>query len=125
MARTTGLSFLMSRTLLAALLASLSWQTVSAADADPCTHFTWNVTHQLAVMKQPAQPVTAAAKPASDIPLLQLDKVYELALAEQSGVTFAVPPGKPTLADGTRAGLVRFSTAAAGRYRVGITSGHW
>jgi hypothetical protein len=46
-------------------------------------------------------------------------------LAGQSTVTFVAKPGKPTLNDGTHAGLVRFRVEKAGRYRVSISSGHW
>ena len=97
----------------------------SAAEVDGCTHFTWNVSRELAVMKQTPQPVTAAVKPGADVPELKTDKLYELALAGQSTVAFATKPGKPTLDDGAQAGLVRFHLDKAGRYRVSITSGHW
>lgn len=107
------------------LLACLASATAFAADPDPCTKFTWDVSHELAVAKQTPQPVTAASKPGKSIPRLQLDHLYELKLAPQSGVTFAPTPGKPTLPDGAAAGLVRFHTGKAGRYRVSITSGHW
>jgi hypothetical protein len=76
-------------------------------------------------MKQTPQPVRAATKPGRDVPKLQLDKPYQLELSSQSGLTFAVTPGKPTSADDAQGGLVRFHTAAAGRYRVALTSRHW
>lgn len=115
----------MSRRLLATLLASVVWQSVCAADADPCTHYTWDISHELAVLKQTAQPITAASKPASDVPKLQLDKAYAVTLADQGIVAFAAPPAKQASADGARAGLVRFTTAAAGLYRISLNSGHW
>jgi hypothetical protein len=115
----------MSLKITALLVAALVSQTALAADADPCTKFTWDVSHELAVMKQTPQPVSAAAKSGKDVPQLQLDKVYELKLANQSGVTFALTPGKPTLPDNAQAGLAHFKTEKAGRYRVSITSGHW
>jgi hypothetical protein len=93
--------------------------------ADGCSRFTWDVSHELAVMKQTPQPQTASTKAGADAPLLQLDKVYELKLAPQAGVSFAVKPGKPTLDDSAQAGVVRFRVDKPGRYRVSITSGHW
>lgn len=111
------------RTMAAAIAYGLC-HVAMAADEDPCKRFKWDATHEVAVMKQAAQPVTAATQP-RDIPQLQLEKPFEVKLADQSTVTFAAPPGKPTLPDGTRAGLVRFSTREAGRYRVAMTSGHW
>jgi hypothetical protein len=96
-----------------------------AVDADPCTRFSWNVAHELAVMKQSPQAVTAGIKPGADVPQIEPEKLYGLKLAPQSEVTFVVKPAKPALDDGSQAGLVRVRVAKAGRYRVSITSGHW
>lgn len=115
----------MLKQLSAGLFVSILCQAALAADANPCTGFKWDVSHELAVMKQTAEPVAAAAQPASNVPELKLDKPYELKLADQGTVKFAAAPGKPTLPDGTHGGLVRFSTPKAGRYRVSMTSGHW
>jgi hypothetical protein len=93
--------------------------------ADGCTRFTWDVSHELAVMKQTPQALTAGTKAGADAPLVQVDKVYELKLAPQGTVQFAVKPGKPTLDDSAQGGIVRFRVGAPGRYRVSITSGHW
>jgi hypothetical protein len=96
-----------------------------AAEVDGCTKFTWDVTHELAVFKGVPKPVAAGTKAGKEAPQLKLDQVYELKLANQTGVTFALQPGKPTLPDNAQAGVFRFHTEKAGRYRVGITSGHW
>lgn len=115
----------MSKSLAAIFLMSLMAQAALAADADPCTRFTWDVSHELAVMKQAPQQILAATRSSNETPNLQLDKLYDVKLVDQGSVTFAAAPGKPTLPDGTRGGLVRFSSEAAGRYRVAMTSGHW
>jgi hypothetical protein len=94
-------------------------------DADGCSHFSWDVSHELKVMKQTAAPVTAATKPGSQVPLIRIDKLYELKLSAQSAVTYSANPAKPTLNDSAQGGLVRFHTDKAGLYRVSITSGHW
>lgn len=107
------------------LLAAAVCQSAMAADVDPCTKFTWDVSHELAVMKQTPQPVTAAGKPGKEVPQLKVDSLYEIKLGKQSAVTFAATPGKPTLPDNAQAGLARFHTDKAGRYRIAITSGHW
>jgi hypothetical protein len=96
-----------------------------AAEADGCSHFTWDVTHELAVMKQAASPVAAATKPGSQVPLLEIDKLYELKLSAQSAVSYSASPAKPTLNDSAQGGLVRFRVKKAGLYRISITSGHW
>ncbi len=96
-----------------------------ADDADGCSHFNWDVSHELKVMKQTAVPVTAATKPGTHAPAIQIDKLYELKLSPQSAVTYSAKPAKPTLNDSAQGGLVRFHVDKAGLYRVSITSGHW
>jgi hypothetical protein len=98
---------------------------VLAADTDPCTRFTWDVTHELAVMKQSPLSIAAGMKSGAESPRLAIDNLYDLKLAVQSTVTFVIKPAKPTLDDGAQAGLVRFKSSKAGHYRVSITSGHW
>lgn len=114
----------MLRILLAAAAVLLSSHAL-AKDTDPCTRFTWNVSHELAVMRHEPQKLAAATKPTGNVPRLQVNQSYELVLASQKNVTFAVTPGKPTLPDNANAGIVRFRTNTAGRYRVSITSAHW
>lgn len=98
---------------------------VSADEAEGCSHFSWDVSHELAVMKQTAKPVAAATEDGKMIALLQVDKLYDLKLAPQSGVKYLVGPAKPTLNDSTQGGLARFRVSKDGLYRVSITSGHW
>lgn len=96
-----------------------------ADEVDGCAHFVWDVGHELAVMKQRPQAVTAGIKAGSEAPLLQLDKLYDLKLSGQGGVSYAAKPAKPTLNDSVQGGIARFHTDEAGAYRVSITSGHW
>jgi hypothetical protein len=114
----------------------LSWCLITAASAacvapavadevEGCSHFTWDVSHELAVMKQTPKPITAATKPGSETPLLQVDTLYELKLAPQGAVTYSAKPAKPTLDDSAQGGLVRFHVEQPGLYRISITSGHW
>jgi len=96
-----------------------------ADEADGCKKFAWDVSHEVAVMKQTPAPVRAGTKPGAQVPLVKLDKPYELALSPQSGVTYSAQPMKPTLNDSAQGGLVRFHSGKAGLYRVAITTGHW
>jgi hypothetical protein len=96
-----------------------------ADEADGCSHFSWDVSHELKVMEQTAAPITAATKPGAQAPLVKIDKLYELKLSPQSAVTYSAKPAKPTLNDSAQGGLVRFHVDQAGLYRVSITSGHW
>jgi hypothetical protein len=97
---------------------------VHADEGDGCSHFSWDVSHELAVMKQTPQPVVAASRSAG-APALEVDKLYELKLAPQTGVTYVAKPAKPTLNDSAQGGVARFRVSKAGVYRVSITSGHW
>ena len=96
-----------------------------ADEADGCKKFAWDVSHEVAVMKQTPAPVTAGIKPGAQAPEVKLDKPYELKLSPQAGVTYSAQPMKPTLDDSSRGGLVRFHTGKAGLYRVALTTGHW
>jgi hypothetical protein len=107
------------------LLGCLLAHTAFAADDDPCKRFTWDVSHELEVMKQSPQNVGVGTKAGSKLPELQIDKLYSLALVPQSAITFAAKPAKPTLDDGENGGLAAFHVTTAGHYRVAITSGHW
>jgi len=103
-----------------------AWATSALADeADGCKKFNWDVSHELTVMKQTPAVVTAGTKPGAQAPLVKVDKLYELELAPQTGVTYSAKPMKPTLNDSAQGGLVRFHTDRAGLYRVSITTGHW
>jgi hypothetical protein len=96
-----------------------------ADETEGCSHFTWDVSHELAVMKQTPKPITAATKPGSATPLLQVDTLYELKLAPQGSITYGAKPAKPTLDDSAQGGIVRFQVEKPGLYRISITSGHW
>ena len=104
---------------------SITFTAPVLADTDGCSHFTWDVSHELAVMKQTAKPVTAAAKPDVPMPQLQIDELYELKLAPQSTVSYRIPPAKPTVDASAHGGLMRLRVARSGLYRISITSGHW
>lgn len=111
--------------LLTIATAALLCNCALAAEPDPCTRFTWDVSHETAVMKQSAQAVAAATVPDGSVPQLQLDKLYELRLTKQSAVKFVVPPARAATGDDARAGLVQFRTGEAGRYRVSLSTRHW
>jgi hypothetical protein len=109
----------------AIILMALVSADANAAEADPCSHFKWDVSREVAVMRTTPQPITAAVRPGTDLPQLKVGILYTLTLAEQSAVTFAVQPAKSRSDPAARAGLVRFRVAAPGHYRISITSGHW
>ena len=117
--RTSGVGWLL---VAAAAIAS---QATFAADTPDCTHFTWNVAHELAVMKQSPQVLAAGTKPDAQAPQVQLDRLYELRLSPQGAVTYALAPARAMAPDDARGGMVRLRVARAGLYRISLGGRHW
>ncbi len=111
--------------LAAAAAAAVAAVPPAAEESDGCSHFTWDVTHELAVMKQAPTAVTASSSASATVPKIEVDTLYDLKLSSQAGVSYAVKPAKPTLNDSAQGGVVRFHTPRGGLYRVSLTSGHW
>jgi hypothetical protein len=97
-----------------------------AADALPagCSGFRWDLSRELALFGTPGSPVTSGTT-AAGAPSIELDTLYAVTLVPQDKATLPHEPGKPRLADGARAALLRFQVAAPGRYRVTIDDGAW
>jgi len=94
-------------------------------------------------MQQSPQSVVAGVEAGKGVPHVQVDKLYDVKLAAQGSVTYAVKPEKPIRSeraqpersggnpekrqrrDAGQGGLVRFRVAKAGLYRVSISGGHW
>jgi hypothetical protein len=116
---------LRSRTLpwLSVLLLGGGATAAMAAD-DSCTGFKWNITQEHALFTQAPQAATAGHDLAS-APNMKAQQLYELTLAPQNTVTFVVPPGKKSLADGAFAGLAHLKVPAAGSYRISLDAGFW
>jgi hypothetical protein len=96
-----------------------------AQDATPkpgCDAFKWDVSHELAVLTQPAKPLAAAREAKSPV-RAELDAHYAVKLAPQGSVRFAAKPGKAD--EGAHGGLLTFHVPKPGRYRVSLTTGHW
>jgi hypothetical protein len=102
----------------------LSGASVAAAADDPCTGGKWDVTQEHALFSKAPDSIPAGHDLAS-APIMKAQKMYELALTPQSGVTFILPPAKKMLADGAFAGLVHMQVPTAGAYRVSLDQGFW
>jgi hypothetical protein len=115
---------------LAVALAVLSCFGVGAARAEEetpksgCDAFTWNVSHELAVLDQPAKPLQAG-RDAKSAPRAEMDSHYVLSLVPQGNVKFPAKPGKQPAGEGAHAGLLVFHAAKPGRYRVSTSTSHW
>jgi hypothetical protein len=101
----------------------LSGASVAVAD-DPCTGGKRDVTVEHALFSKSPEAISAGHDLAS-APIMKAQKMYELGLSPQSGVTFILPPAKKMLADGAFAGLVHLQVPTAGSYRVSLDQGFW
>ncbi len=100
---------------------------VSARDgaAEKCAAFTWDVTHELAVMGRPAKSVAAREVGGKDAGALALDERYSVTLPPEDRARFAVAPARGAKSTAPRGGSIGFTVASSGRYRVSITTRHW
>ena len=98
------------------------------AQEDPpksgCESFTWDVSHELAVLEGPSKSLTASADAKKPV-RIELDQRYTVKLMPLASVRFVAKPGKSTLESGEQAGMLSFHTQKAGRYRISLTTGHW
>jgi hypothetical protein len=115
----------MLRGVCGSILLATAFAVVAPALADEaCVDFKWDVSPERALFAGPATPVAAAADPKS-APVLLLNHLYELKLAKQEQVSFAVTPGKKSPREGSYGGLVTFKIPASGSYRVAIDMPFW
>lgn len=105
------------------LAAALGCALPALAD-ESCVDFKWDVTQERALFAAAPIPL-AAATDRNSAPLLQLNHLYELKLAKQEQVRFAVTPAKKSPRADSYAGLVSFKIPAGGSYRVAIDMPFW
>jgi hypothetical protein len=89
-----------------------------------CGAFSRDVTHEIAVMRSAAIPVTAESGVEAR-PSLGLDKHYALSLLAQKHLRLAIKPGRAARTGSPRGGAFQFEVPVSGRYRISITSRHW
>lgn len=91
-----------------------------AADAhtnEGCEEFSWDVSRELNVMRQPAKVVGSGT--------IHIGEHYSVRLARQGEVKFLVAPERAARSAEPRAVVLQFQVVRAGRHRVSITSRHW
>lgn len=95
-----------------------------ATAAQACDGFRFDVAKELQLFKgQPRQAKAGSAPNAATS--MDANQLYAVKLAEQSKVTFAVPPGKVTVADGSYAGLLKINSPRAQTIRVSTNEAAW
>ena len=112
------------RTLTRIVAAAMLLCFVQASAKEACESFKWDVSHEHALFVGKAERASAGQSVQS-APLLQLDRLYELALLPQDSLRFAASPSKKMLADGASGGLIRFRVPKAGQYRVALDVPFW
>ncbi len=106
-----------------AIAASSSCVT-SVFAADPCDGFKWDIAREHALFGSRSIVLTAGKDPQS-APLIGADRLYQLQLAPQGEVIFALAPGKKMPADGAYAGLAALQLDVVGNYRVSVDVPAW
>jgi hypothetical protein len=96
----------------------------TAAAADPCAEFKWDVAKEHSLFGGAGEPLTAG-KDVASAPMLATDRLYELRLEHQDQVSFAASPGKKTLADQPFAGVAALKVKTPGSYRVSVDAPLW
>lgn len=96
----------------------------SAAQSAACDVAGWNMTAERQLFS--GKPIALVASgAATSAPRIEAGKLYVLKLVPQTSVQFAANPGKTSDAPDAHAGLVQFSVAKPGDYRVTIDGGFW
>jgi len=103
-------------------LASLVPSTLSAAD--PCDGFSWDVSHERALFASSPRQVSAG-RDAASAPQIEVNRLYQLALAPLTEVQLRLAPDRKPPADGTLAGILHLQVARAGLYRIALSEGDW
>ncbi|HWK48541.1 MAG TPA: molybdate ABC transporter substrate-binding protein [Steroidobacter sp.] len=97
---------------------------MAAGGAPACSGFRFDVSKELQVFQSKPREVTATTAANSPAPI-EVNQLYAVTLAEQSKVSFATPPGKSTVADGSYAGLLKVTSPRAQTIRVTATEAAW
>jgi hypothetical protein len=102
---------------------AILFASAAAHAQDECTDFRWDVSRERALFAGPPT-VMKAGTDVSSAPIVLPNRLYQLTLAPQSGVTFSVRQGKKTT-DEVHAGLAILRINADGNYRVAVDLPVW
>ena len=114
----------MLRSVCVSMLLATALAAAPAQADESCVDFKWDVAQERALFAGTATPLAAATE-AKSAPALLLNHLYELKLANQEQVSFAVTPGKKSPRAESHGGLVIFKIPASGSYRVAIDMPFW
>lgn len=103
---------------------SIVGNAMAADNAPACTGFRFDVSKELKLFEGTPRNVTATAAPASAA-AIDVNQLYNVALADQGKVTFVTSPAKSTVADGSFAGLLKIVSPRVQTVRVAATEAAW
>lgn len=112
---------------LAGLLLVASASTLAAEEStatSQCTGFRFNLDSELKLFAGTPREINAAST-ATAPTAIDGATLYRVALVDQSAARFAIPPGKPTVADGSYAGLLRITPTGSSTLRVNLGEAAW
>ncbi|HTT03700.1 MAG TPA: hypothetical protein VMF64_00285 [Steroidobacteraceae bacterium] len=89
-----------------------------------CHDFAWDVRRERTLFAGQAHSVQGGTS-AADTPTVHADRLYEVQLAPQPQVKYVTTPGKVMLSDGAYGGMVKFTVARSGSYRVSLDAPFW
>lgn len=97
------------------------------AAEDPCAGFSWDVGHERGVFATAPEVLAAAQSPAAlrSASELTVDRLYELKLTRQTGVSYVIAPGRPSATEAAYGGLVHLRVPSTGVWRISLDAKLW
>ncbi len=111
------------RTFMACVILLVAVPPLARAD-DACTDFKWDVSKERMLFSTAPTPLNAGTD-AKSAPTVVPDKLYQIQLASQAGVKFALEPGRKSHADSDHAGVAKLKLPGNGSYRISMDMPLW
>jgi hypothetical protein len=114
--------------LLAALLIAypgIASAEVAAIPSVDCRVGDWDMSAEQRLFQSDPTRISAGVGGKAPLPQIAIGTLFELQLAPQKDVVFVAAPSRRLLAEGSFAGIARFSVPAAGLYRITIDGPFW
>lgn len=103
-------------------LAAASGAPIHAAEA--CNAYMMDVDNELRLFNEAPDPLDAG-RDAASAPAIEPDRLYAVKLQSQQQVRYVAPPGRKPIDPAKTGGLLRFSVAEAGSWRIAVDASFW
>jgi hypothetical protein len=111
------------RSLIACMILLVAASLSARAD-DVCTDFKWDVSKERSLFATAPTPLNAGTD-AKTAPTVLPNKLYQIQLASQASVKFALEPGRKSRANSDHAGVATLKLPASGSYRISVDMPLW